>query len=65
MHRWPFEVKIGLSGTHTILNFVQILEIYCCFPEVLIIFVNCHSMMQVSIENILKTKGMLYNVVSL
>ena len=25
----------------------------------------CHSLMQVSIENILKTKGMLYNAVSL
>ena len=25
----------------------------------------CHSLMQVSIENILKTKGMLYNAMSL
>ena len=41
--------QIGLSGTHTILNFVQILESYCCIPEVLIIFVNCHSLMKVVI----------------
>ena len=31
------------------LKFVQILEIYFCIPQVLIIFVNCHSLMQVLI----------------
>ena len=52
------------NSTHTILHFLHILEFIVVFQSFNNFNNFCHSLMQVSIENILKTKGMLYNAVS-